>query len=94
MFLSFFCLASLIYKMPPGTRDQVCSSFLEEAYLEVICKTFMKKGYKFGPPGPKNGHFWSFLAIFEVFGLRILFRERERIFLIWCFWAYLEVICK
>jgi len=55
----------------------------------------VKNGSKFGPPGPKNGHFWPFFGHFCSFSdLKIFYWMKFSDFLIWCFWAYLEVICK
>ena len=59
------------------------------------CPSLFFISAKFGPGGPKNGHFWPFFGHFCSFSdLNIFLVNGIFWFLIWCFWACLEMICK
>ena len=86
----------LFYKMPPWTRDRVCSSFLKEGIFRIDLQKIVKKGSKFGPLGQKKttifGPFFANFAVFWTYRF-----SSEWIFLIVLiqyFWSYLEVIWK
>jgi len=55
----------------------MCSDFLEEAYLEVICKNLLKKGQNSALQGQKTAILALFLPFLQFFGLKNFFRERN-----------------
>ena len=57
----------------------------------MICTKLWKKGQNLALQGQKNNLFWPFL---QFFWLRLFSSEWIFLILIWCFWTYLEVICK
>ena len=62
------------------------------AYLEVICKKWWRKCQNSALLGQKTA---LFLPFSQFFGLKNLSSEWIFLFfLIWCFWACLEAICK